>query len=201
MSSTSTPYGAQVVSHLSGIAREQRMQNGILSGLASNIYKFQPIKLNPANGTILPITNTGGVPDPLFGIFMGVEYTPTGGRPAVSPYWASGTVYDSTLDMFVYYLPLWTPGIRIKVQADGTVAQALLGNQFNFTNVGNGSTGGGGVSQCTVGATGVPLGSQGQLILTEFFSAPDSAIGDAYTDLICEIAYPQIGFAAQRSIG
>ena len=38
-----------------------------------------------------------------------------------------------------------------------------IGQQFNFTNLANGSTVVG-LSQCTVGAAGVPAGSQGDMM-------------------------------------
>ena len=192
MAATSTPYGVQPVSSNAGTLRTTRIPNGIASGLASNIFKFQPVKLNPVTGTITPITNAGGVPDGVFGIFAGVEFTPVGGRPAVSPYWASGTTYDTTLDMFAYIWPCWLPDTRFRVQADGSVAQALLGSSFNLTNISNGSTQTG-LSSCTVGAAGVAAGSQGQFTLVEFDTAVGDAIGDAFTDLICTIAFPEIG--------
>lgn len=201
MAATSSPYGAQVISdQASGMANQIRIPMGIASGLASNIFKYQPVKLAVATGTITPVTNNGGVPDAIFGIFGGVEYTPTGGRPAVSPFWASGTVYDTTLDMWAWVWPMYLPGSRIQVQADGAVAQALLGSSFNFTNLTAGSTFTG-QSACTVGAAGVAAGSQGQLVLVEFGVNVGDAVGDAYTDLICTVAYPQVGFAGQNSIG
>ena len=207
MASTSSPYGVQVVSDLSGTPRTARLPFGIASGYASNIFKYQPVKLVAATGTLQAITNPGGVPDKLFGIFAGIEYTPVGGRPVVSPFWAAGTVFDPGYEMLVYYWPCWMPGTRLRVQADGAVAQALMGSQFNFTNLAAGSTSTG-LSTCTVGAAGVVAGSQGQLALTEFdtgvFDAgqPQGAPGgDAFTDLICTVAYPQIGFGPQTSIG
>ena len=53
----------------------------------SNIFKFQPIKLVAATGTLQAVTNPGGTPDQIYGIFAGVEFTPLGGRPTVSPFW------------------------------------------------------------------------------------------------------------------
>lgn len=201
MASVSSPYGLQAISSQVGVAvRPHRIPFGIASGLASNIFKGTPVKLNPATGTIVPCTNPGGTPDQVFGIFMGVDYTPSGGRPAVSPFWPTGTVYVTTEDMLVYIYPLWQPATRIKVQADGAVAQALLGCEFNFTNLTAGNTQTG-LSACTVGAAGVPLGSQGQLTLVEFATDINDTIGDAFTDLICTVAYPQVGFRGQNSIG
>ncbi len=200
MAAISSPYGAQLGADQTGNGRPARLANGIANQYGSNIFKWQPVKISATTGTMQAVTNPGGTPDPLFGLFAGVEYTPLGGRPVVSPFWPAGTNVDTTYDFLVYYWPLWIPGSRIYVQADGSVPQALLGASFNFTNLGNGSTSLG-LSQCTVGAAGVPAGSQGQLTLVEFGEQVGSTIGDAYTDLICTVAYPQIGFRGQNSIG
>lgn len=197
MASTSSAYGIQPISDQTGTPRPLRIPNGIASGLASNIFKFQPVYVAVATGTVTPVTATT---DKLFGIFAGVEYTPTGGRPTVSPFWASGTTYDSTLDMFVYIWPMWIPGTRFQVQADGTVAQALLGSGFNISNFASGSTSTG-LSACSVAFAGVANGSQAQLAFVEFATGVNDAIGDAFTDLICTVAYPQVGFGPQNSIG
>ena len=211
----SSPYGFKPISDQSGFApRPVRLpynpgvSGGIASGQVGNIFKYQPVAINTATGTIVPVTNPGGVPQKIYGIFSGVEYTPLGGRPAVSPYWPSGTVYDPTLDMLVYIWPFWLPSLRFKVQADGSVPQALLGSQFNITNPVAGVINGGvGLSQATVGAAGVGAGAQGQFALTEF--ATDVAVagqgqslpGDAFTDLIMTIALPQVGLGIQASAG
>lgn len=207
MALTSSPYGVQVVSDLTGTPRTQRMPFGIANQYNSNIFKFQPIKLIPATGTLAAVTNPGGTPDALYGIFAGVEFTPLGGRPAVSPFWPAGTNYDPGYEMFVYYWPLWVPGLRLRVQADGPVPQTMMGSQFNFSNLAAGNTQVG-LSQCTVGAAGVAAGSQGQLTLIEFDTQTSDAGepqgapgGDAFTDLICTVAYPQVGFRSQNSIG
>jgi hypothetical protein len=200
MAATASPYGIQVISDMVGVApRLMRQVSGIVNGYGSNIFKGQPIKL--VNGYIQPCTNPGGTPDPIYGVFDGVDFTPLGGRPTESPFWAAGTNVDTTQDFLVYYYPLWMPSARVKIQADGSVAQALMGSGFNFTNIGNGSTFTGS-SQATVGAAGVPAGSQAQLALVEFYDTQVlDTIGDAFTDLICTIAYPQVGFRGQNSIG
>jgi hypothetical protein len=207
MASVSSPYGAQVISDNTGTVRGHRIPLGIASGYAANIFKDMPVKMIPSgngasSGTLQAVTNPGGTPDAIFGFFAGVEYTPVGGRPVVSPFWPSGTTYDTGYQMFVYITPAWLPGLRVRVQADGSVAQALMGSSFNFTNLTAGSTATG-LSNCTVGAAGVAAGSQGQLTLIEFSTDVGDPFGggDAYTDLICEIAYPQIGPRGQNSIG
>lgn len=201
MALTSSPYGIQVISDQVGVApRPARLVNGIASGFASNIFKGQPVKINPVTGTVVPCTNPGGTPDQLWAVFDGVYYTPVGGRPIDAPFWPGGTQWDPGYNMFVYYYPLWLPSTRLQVQADGSVAQALMGSGFNFTNLGNGNTTTG-QSACTVGAAGVASGSQAQLAFVEFANGINDAIGDAFTDMIFTVAYPQVGFRGQNSIG
>lgn len=198
MSSVSSPYGFQPVSSIEGVPRPLRMQNGIASGLNLNIFKYQPVTL--VAGLMQPVTNPGGVPQKIFGIFAGLEYAPLGGRPTVSPFFPSGTVWDPSLDMLAYFWPAWDPTTIWRVQADGAVPQALMGSQFNVTNVaaGNSATG---LSACSVGAAGVAAGSQGQFSLAQFDPEVNDTIGDAFTDLYCTIAFPQIGLGSQTSIG
>lgn len=201
MASTSSPYGFMPISHQSGTPRPVRIPFGIASGLASNIFKYQPVTMiKPVatgnSGTITPITATT---DPIFGVFAGVEYTPTGGRPAVSPFWASGTVYDSTLDMFVYIWPAWDASLRFQTQSTGSIPQTNLGGEFNVANANAGSTTTG-LSAAGVGAI-VAAGSQGQFFFTEFFTGVNDAIGDAFTDLIVGIARNQVGPGIQTSQG
>ena len=206
MALTANPYGFQLISDQSGPhPRRVRIPNGIASGQSGNIFKGMPVTLNAATGTLLPVTLAT---QRIYGIFDGVEYTPLGGRPAVSPYWPSASVWDPAFDMFAYIYPGWVPTYRFKVQADGSVPQTLLGSQFVISNFTNGITAGGvGLSQATVAAAGVAVNLQGQFVLTEF--ATDVAVGgggqslpgDAFTDLIVAPAFPQIGPGSTTSIG
>lgn len=200
MALTASPYGFQPISDNEGMVRPVRMPFGVASGLASNIFKYQPVALDPIGGTLIPITNPGGVPQQVFGVFAGMEFTPLGGRPTESPFWPGGTSYDPAYDTFAYFWPAWGPTIRFLVQADGSVPQGSMGQQFNITNATAGSTAIG-LSNASVGAAGVAAGSQGQWTLTEFYTGVNDAIGDAFTDLIVISAYPQIGFGSQKSIG
>lgn len=209
MALVASPYGVKPISDQEGLLRPARLsyqpgvQGGIASGQATNIFKYQPFRINVATGQIVPVT-TGA--QSIYGIFAGVEFTPTGGRPQVSPFWPSGQTYDPNFDMFVYYWPAWLPGLRWQIQADGSVPMTLMGSQFSLTNFANGSTVTG-LSAATVGAAGVAAAAQGQFALVEF--ATDVAVGgggssipgDAFTDLIFTIALPQVGLGFQTSIG
>ena len=201
MASTSSPYGFVPISHQSGTPRPVRIPFGIASGLASNIFKYQPVTMIKPTatsnaGTITPVTATT---DLIFGIFAGVEFTPVGGRPTESPLWASGQTYDTGYDMFAYIWPCWDTSLRFQVQSTGSIPQTNLGGEFNTANFSNGNTTTG-LSACGVGAV-VAAASQGQWFFTEFATNINSAIGDAYTDMIVGCALPQVGYAPITSKG
>lgn len=195
MATTAAPYGLIPISDATGTPRTFRMSGGIASGQSGNIFKYQPVKLTA--GYITPVTSAS---DQIFGIFAGVSYTPVGAQPTDSPMWPTLQSYVSgdQSPMWVYFWPAWLPGLRLKVQANGSVAQAKMGAQFNVASV-SGSTVSG-LSAASVDATGVTSTYQGQFFLQEFVEGPTSTPGDAYTDLIVGVAYPQIGMAAQKSI-
>lgn len=208
MSATQGAYGFQPISSQSGIVRPLRLPLGIANSLASNIFKYQPVKL--ASGVITPVT---GTTDAIFGIFAGCEFTPSGGRPTESPFWPSGTTYDTTFDMFAYVWPAWLPDLRLLVQANGSVAITAFGQQFNIVaGAGTGGIAAGststGLSAAAVNATPPGTGQQGQFALVEFAplvndpaSAPGSTpAGDAFTDLIVTVARQQIVGGIQTSI-
>jgi hypothetical protein len=200
MASTSSPYGFQPISDQSGPAiRTARIPFGITSGYATNIFKGQPVTMNPATGTIQAVTAAN---QQIYGIMNGVEFTPLGGRPLESPFWPGGAVVDTRFDFLVYIIPAWVPSYRFRVQADGSVGQPALGSQFNLSNftAGNTSTG---LSAATVAAAGVAAGVQGQFFFTEFFDTTGvyGTIGDAFTDMIVGISYQQVGAGFQPSIG
>ncbi len=198
MSATSSPYGLLPISDQAGIIRPLALKNGIASGLSSNIFRGQAVMLDTTNGTITPCTATT---DKIYGVFAGVEYSPTGQRPAVSPFWPASSTYVAGLEVMVAYIwPAWNPNARWRIQADGTVAQGDYGAQFNLSNFSAGSTVTG-LSAATANHTAIAGSSQGQLQLIEFGEDINSAVGDAFTDLIVAISYPQAVSGYQTSPG
>ena len=204
MASTSSPIGFQAISDGVGTVRPLYIPNGILSSYAANIFYGAPVTMAVATGTLNAVTAST---DKIFGIFQGCYFTPTGGSPTFSPFWPTGSTFacaagtnNALEQMYAVIIPAWIPGIRFRCQADGAVAQALLGSQFIVSNFVVGSTVTG-MSQATVAAAGVNAASQGQFFLEEFYPGINSAVGDAYTDLIVGVAYPQVGHGFQASIG
>jgi hypothetical protein len=187
MSSTSAPFGLRPAFFPTGLERAQALANGILSGYSSNILKGQPVVYGTtANtgtlGTIIPATTSGTVT----GAFAGVEWTDTTGRRRVSNYWPAST--SGTAIVAYFYND---QQIIYEIQADGSMAQTTLGNEFNMNNVTAGSTTTG-LSQCTLNsASAAGSGNQAQLRVVDLAPYPDNAWGDAYTIVRVQIVQTQ----------
>lgn len=182
MVATSAPFGFVPKFHPSGIVRPRALVNGLPSAYANSIYQYQPVK-GLTTGYISEVTaNT----DEYLGTFMGVTYTPTGGRPAVANYWPAATAAASITVFFTD-----DPWIEYDVQADGSVAQTALFGGTSFTNLTAGSTLTG-LSQCTATAT-ITGSSTNQMRVINLGSANgvNNAWGDAYTVLRVLIALHQ----------
>ena len=199
MSSVSAPFGLRPSFFPTGLERAQCLQNGITSGLAANILKGQPVAYvnaanvgatGSANGTIIaaqaPSSASASQQYAVAGSFQGVEFTDTTGRRRVSNYWPSGTTVQSgSITNAYFYNDL---NIVYEIQADGSMAQTSIGNEFLFTNITAGSTTTG-LSQATLGsATAVANGNQGQMRVVDLCQNVDNAWGDAYTIVRVQMA-------------
>lgn len=179
MSATSAPFGLRPAFHPSGLDRAQALAGGIVSGYASNIFKGQPVQYGTtANGgtvgTIIPAGSTGA----WSGAFAGVQWTDTTGRARVSNYWPANTAYTAGTCTAYFYND---SNIVYEIQADASLAQTSIGNEYNFSNTTNGSSTTG-LSAATLGAsTAVNVGSNGQMRVVDLAPYVDNAWGDAYT--------------------
>jgi hypothetical protein len=179
MSATSAPFGLRPAFHPSGLDRAQALAGGIPSAYNTAILKGQPVRyqttaIGGTLGTICPATTSGA----WVGAFAGVEFTDTTGRARVSNYWPANTAYTTGTCVAYFYND---QNIVYEIQADGSMAQTSIGNEFNFTNVAAGSTTTG-LSQATLGsATAVGNGSQGQMRVVDIAPYPGNDWGDAYT--------------------
>ena len=178
MSSTSAPFGLRPAFHPSGLDRAQALANGIVSGYASAILKGQPVQYGTtANsgtiGTILPATTSGAIA----GAFAGVEWTDSTGRRRVSNYWPANTSYLTGSCVAYFYND---NNIVYEIQADATLAQTAIGNEYPFSNITAGSTVTG-LSQCTL-AAGSPAGNatQSQMRVVDIAPYPGNDWGDAF---------------------
>ena len=207
MSATSAPFGLRPAFHPSGLDRAQALAGGIQSGLSVNILKGQPVSYVTAavltatglssisNGTIVPSATPGNSAASdgyqVAGAFAGVEWTDTTGRRRVSNYWPANTSFTTGSCVAYFYND---QNIVYEIQADGSMAQTTVGNEYNFSNITSGSTTTG-LSQCTL-ATGSTRtnGTQGQMRVVDLGQQVDNAWGDAYT--IVRVTLPYVGFVA-----
>lgn len=179
MSATSAPFGLRPAFHPSGLDRAQALANGIPSAFSTAIYKGQPVRyqttaLGGTLGTITPATTSGA----WVGAFAGVEFTDTTGRRRVSNYWPANTAYQTGSCVAYFYND---PNIVYEIQADGSIAQTNIGNEFPFSNVTAGSTTTG-LSAATLNAAGaVGSGNQGQMRIVDIAPYPDNDWGDSFT--------------------
>jgi len=177
MSATNAPFGLRTAYSPSGTIRE--MAGTIISGYASDIFTGQPVKMG-TNGTI----EAAAAGDAFIGVFAGCQYLPTGAqRPVISPSWpanAAGT------DIIAYYT--MDPYLVYEIQADGSITQAEVGQQANFTNAG--SSNGLGYSTATIDAATASSGNY-QLRIIGIANGIDNASGDAYTVVQVQIANHQ----------
>ena len=189
MSATSAPFGLRPAFHPSGLDRAQALAGGIASGYATAILKGQPVKystaavLSGSQGTIVPVSATS---DSWSGAFDGVEWTDTTGRRRVSNNWPASTTGTQIVAYFYN-----DNNIVYEIQADGSMAQTTIGNEYNFTNLTAGSTTTG-LSQCTLGAsTAQGNTGQGQMRVVDLAPYADNAWGDAYTVVRVVVANSQ----------
>ena len=179
MSATLAPFGLRPAFHPSGLDRAQGLSGGIASGYASNILKGQPVQYGTtANGgtlgTIVIATTSG----PIAGAFAGVEWTDVTGRRRVSNYWPASTAYQNGSVVAYFYNDM---NIVYEIQADGSMPQTTIGNEYPFSNIAAGSAVTG-LSQCTLNAGGaVGNGVQGQMRVVDVAPYVDNAFGDAFT--------------------
>lgn len=179
MSATSAPFGLRPAFHPSGLDRAQALAGGIPSAFNTDIFKGQPVRyqttaIGGTLGTITPATTSGA----WVGAFAGVQWTDTTGRARVSNYWPANTAYTAGTCVAYFYNDSY---IVYEIQADGSMAQTSIGNEYNFTNVTVGSSTTG-LSQCTLGAaTAVGNGSQGQMRVVDIAPYPGNDWGDAFT--------------------
>ena len=151
MSTTSAPYGFRPSFHNSGQMRPKAYT--IASAYAASIYSGDPVKLVTA-GTIELGTSDGtrsgtaaGIS--LLGIFAGVEYLDSTGKPTIAPFWTGGTtgtnvvawVYDDPETIYdVQFANPGTPGTDSVQTAVGAECDWRVASPGGSTSTGISST-------------------------------------------------------------
>lgn len=180
MAATSAPFGFRASYHPSGCIRPKAYT--IASAYAANIFSGDPVKLN-ATGAIELATSDGtrtGTTDgiDMLGIFAGVEYKDSLGKPTVSPFWPGGDsgteivawVYDDPETLFdVEYANPGTPGTDS--------VQTAVGKQADWTVASPGGSTQTGLSNTLLTAL---QGTSGQFQITGFAKRVGDSLTDAY---------------------
>lgn len=187
MSNTAAPYGLRPVNLIGGqpYAGSTRLIK-IASGYAANIFFGQPVSV-VANGVVEVAAVTTTAPATgVTGVFVGCTYTdPNLNIPVYKQYWPTGTVAS---DAFAYIVD--DPDIVMQVQADDTVPQTALGANISL-NASSGSTGTGN-STTSADVAGIAVTAALPLRIVGFVNGPDSAVGDAYTDILVKWNAPNV---------
>ena len=192
MSATSAPFGLRPAFHPSGLDRAQALAGGITSGYSTAILKGQPVAYSASAGVIVPIT-ANSTQATWSGAFAGVEWTDTTGRRRVSNNWPANTAYIAGSCVAYFYND---EKIVYEIQADGSLAQTSIGNEYNFSNITAGSTTTG-LSQATLAvASAQTVGAQGQMRVVDLAPYVDNAWGDSYTIVRVTLPYSQFVAAA-----
>lgn len=193
MSATLAPFGLRPVFHPSGLDRASALANGIQAvstsgnvsaGYASNIFKGEPVMMNTAG--YIEVATSGS---PFLGAFAGVEWTDATGRRRVSNFWPANESFQVGSVIAYFYQD---PNIVYEIQAEGSLTQAAVGDEYDITNVTDGSTTTG-LSQCTLGTSAAGADSVKTMRVIDIAPYPDNAWGDSYTIVRAVIAEYQYG--------
>lgn len=178
MSSTSAPFGFRPSFHNSGQMRPKAYV--IASGYAVNVFSGDPVKLTD-NGVVQLGTSdgtrdgtVGGIL--LLGIFAGVQYRDSNGRPVVSNYWPASTT-GTEIQCYVYDDPETLFDAQYDNPSAGTTVQTAVGEECDWVVASPGGSTATGLSNTYLG---VIESTSGQFQITGFGYGPDNLLTDAY---------------------
>lgn len=187
MSATYTPFGLKPVYHPSGLVRSLNYTGAF--DAEATFYSGTAVSLDNAGSasTLIVATDAPTVDQRLGGVFAGVEYTDASGRRTVSKWLgpALGTVSDYVIWLFM------DPEIVYEIQADGSIANTAVGQQYNLLDNNSGQIiGNGGLGTSTAGLdpTNVAAGDQGQVQVVGLGREITNAWGDAKTIVQVKLA-------------
>lgn len=183
MASTAAPFGARPIGSLSatGSWTAKRMGFPIASAYDTSIFYGDFVTLVAA-GTVEKDAQTT-VLDPV-GIFVGCDYTdPTSGQFVNSQYWPANNAATDAVAWVVT-----DPDVLFVMQANGSLAAADL--NLNCAVVQTAGSTSVGTSKNSLNAASKAVTATLPIRIVGFVDGPDSAAGDAYTDVICRFNTP-----------
>lgn len=210
MSATSAPFGFRLARQpmVHGVARPFPL----LSGYAVTLQPGDAVNLlgtigTTSNGGTVGLattdqTRTGTVSGvPVLGIFVGVEYTDTAGRPVKDSTWTASTATLDSANAIAWVIE--GDQNEFVVQADGAIGTIEIGAQYDMIGFAAAGTK---FSAQMLNTTTGPLAddAQGQFQLLGFVEDAKNSQADTYPQCIVRIANPQLGRAgrvAQNAAG
>jgi len=184
MASTATPYGLKPINEIGGLPYAGSTRKlPITSGFGTNPF-YGAVVCIGTNGTIELVTTNGDNSTPFpagtIGVFMGCSYTDSTMGFVNRQYWPTGTVASDALAFIVD-----DPNTLFQAQANGAVTQTDLGQNTHFAAVQSTSTGSTATGNSNTALTATTATTSGFAFrIVDFVDAPDSEVGDAYTDVI-----------------
>lgn len=178
MSSTSAPFGLRPSFHNSGQMRPKRYT--LATGYAVNVFAGDPVKMTDA-GVIQLGTSDGtrsGTTDgiALLGVFAGVTYKDSNGKPVVSNYWPASTT-ATDIEAFVYDDPETLYDVQYTNPSSGTTVQTAVGEECDWTVASPGGSTSTGLSNTYLTAI---QATSGQFQIVGFSYGVDNGLTDAY---------------------
>ena len=184
MATTATPYGLRAVNLIGGLpyAGSTRMVK-IGSAYATSIFYGDIVSIN-SSGNLVKVTATGtdgttnALPAGVVGVFMGATYTdPNLNYKVFKQYWPASTVATDALGYVCD-----DPNVVFAIQASGTLAQTVLGNNVALVQTAGSTITGD--SKVAALYTSVATSTFLPLRIVGFVDSTTSSVGDAYTDIL-----------------
>ena len=181
MALTSSPYGLRPINAIGGRPFSgSTRQLPITTGYATAIANGDIVQV-AANGTVTKVTEVGtnaaAFPAGTVGIFLGCSYTDSVSGFRQNNQWPAGQV---AADAQAYICD--DPNALFQIQADAAVAQTLMHSNFAINQTAPDTANGN--SRISLDVATAATTATIAFKLVDFVNAPDSTVGDAFTDVI-----------------
>ena len=179
MAASATPMGARPVGSIISCAFNNQVKHyKIKNAYGTSIFFGDFVKWGDDNPNTTIQKDTGTTSLTPIGIFLGCAYTdPTTGQFTPNQYFPASIAADD----IVAYVAI-DPYIVLQMQCDGAADQDDLGK--NAAGVQTAGSTAIGTSKNSVDISTIATTNTLPVKLIEFIDGPDSAVGDAYTDVL-----------------
>ena len=188
MATSAAPYGLRPINRVDGMPYAGAVQSLLIdpAGEGTNIFYGQVViigadgylALSTATGADITTNNLGGSGVGAIGVFVGCEYINAQGQFINAQYYPSGTTGVVTAKVIT------DPDVVFQAQLDNSGAQTVLGNNTFFAAAQSTTTGSTQTGNSTSALDATVQTAAAAFRIIGFASGADSAIGDAFTDVL-----------------